>query len=61
LDDVKKFGVPNARLGIAQGHRKGLVLVVVWTDGVSPGCWKREREHNRAAEHFLIIKCTIAI
>ncbi|MDB6034893.1 MAG: hypothetical protein JWM16_5231 [Verrucomicrobiales bacterium] len=24
----------------AQIHREGLVIVVVWTDGVSPECWK---------------------
>lgn len=30
----------NVRMGLAQVHRKGLVLVVVWSDGVSPGCWE---------------------
>jgi hypothetical protein len=37
---VRKIMSHNVRLGIAQVHRKGLVLVVVWTDGVSPECWK---------------------
>ncbi|HMJ88736.1 MAG TPA: hypothetical protein VK530_02910 [Candidatus Acidoferrum sp.] len=27
-------------IGHAQVHRKGLVIVVVWNDGVSPECWK---------------------
>ena len=37
---LRKIWAHNVRLGIAQVHRKGLVLVVVWTDGVSPECWK---------------------
>ena len=37
---LRKIWAHNGRLGIAQVHRKGLVLVVVWTDGVSPECWK---------------------
>jgi len=37
---LRKTWAHNVRLGIAQVHRKGLVLVVVWTDGVSPECWK---------------------
>jgi uncharacterized protein (TIGR03067 family) len=37
---LRKIWAHNERLGIAQVHRKGLVLVVVWTDGVSPECWK---------------------
>ena len=27
-------------IGHAQIHREGLVMVVVWNDGVSPECWK---------------------
>jgi len=30
----------NVRLDRARVHREGLVLVVVWTDGVSPQCWE---------------------
>jgi hypothetical protein len=30
----------NVRLDRARVHRAGLVLVVVWTDGVSPECWE---------------------
>ena len=30
----------NGRLNLARVHRQGLVLVVVWTDGVSPECWE---------------------
>ena len=37
---LRKIWAHNGRLGLAQVHRKGLVLVVVWTDGVSPECWK---------------------
>jgi len=37
---LRKIWAHNERLGIAQVHRKGLVLVVVWTDGVSPECWE---------------------
>ena len=37
---LRKIWAHNARMGIAQVHRKGLVLVVVWTDGVSPECWE---------------------
>jgi len=37
---LRKIWAHNVRLGIAQVHRKGLVLVVVWTDGVSPECWE---------------------
>jgi hypothetical protein len=39
-DALRKIWAHNVRLGIAQVHRKGLVLVVVWTDGVSPECWE---------------------
>ena len=43
----------NARLGRAQVHRKGLVLVVVWTDGVSPECWEavNARVEERLTAH----------
>jgi len=37
---LRKTWAHNVRLGITQVHRKGLVLVVVWTDGVSPECWE---------------------
>ena len=37
---LRKIWAHNGRMGRAQVHRKGLVLVVVWTDGVSPECWK---------------------
>ncbi|RYD33261.1 MAG: hypothetical protein EOP86_13805 [Verrucomicrobiaceae bacterium] len=37
---LRKTWAHMGRLGRAQVHRKGLVLVVVWTDGVSPECWK---------------------
>lgn len=30
----------NASIDRARVHRRGLVLVVVWTDGVSPGTWE---------------------
>jgi hypothetical protein len=39
-DIIRKVWSNNARIGRAQVHRKGLVLVVVWTDGVSPECWE---------------------
>ena len=37
---VRKIWAHNVRLGLAQVHRKGLVLVLVWTHGVSPECWE---------------------
>jgi uncharacterized protein (TIGR03067 family) len=37
---MRKIAAHNVRAGIAQVHRKGLVLVWVWSDGVSPECWK---------------------
>ena len=37
---LRKIWSNNMSMGRAQIHRKGLVLVVVWTDGVSPECWK---------------------
>ncbi len=37
---LRKISAHNVRAGIAQVHRKGLLFVVVWTDGVSPECWK---------------------
>ena len=37
---LRKIWAHNGRMGIAQVHRKGPVLVVVWTDGVSPECWE---------------------
>jgi uncharacterized protein (TIGR03067 family) len=37
---LRKIWSVMGSIGRAQVHRKGLVLVVVWTDGVSPECWK---------------------
>src|SRR5687767_14222023 len=37
---LRKIWAHNGRLNRARVHRKGLVLVVVWTDGVSPECWE---------------------
>jgi len=37
---LRKIWAYNVNLGRAQVHRQGLVLVVVWHDGVSPECWK---------------------
>jgi len=39
-DTIRKIWSNNVRMGRAQVHRKGLVLVVVWTDGVSRECWE---------------------
>ena len=47
---LRKIWAHNVRLGIAQVHRKGLVLVVVWTDGVSPECW--EAVNTRVVERL---------
>jgi len=40
LEAVRNIWAHNVRLGLAQVHRKGLAIVVVWTDGVSPDCWE---------------------
>jgi len=37
---LRKIWSVMGGIGHAQVHRKGLVLVVVWNDGVSPECWK---------------------
>lgn len=37
---VRGIWAHNGRLGLARVHRKGLVLVVVWNNGVSPACWE---------------------
>ena len=37
---IREIWANNGRLNRARVHRKGLVLVVVWTDGVSPECWE---------------------
>lgn len=34
----------NARIDRARVHRGGLLVVVVWTDGVSPECWEAVNE-----------------
>jgi uncharacterized protein (TIGR03067 family) len=39
-DVLREVWAHNARMGIARVHRAGLVLLVVWTDGVSPECWE---------------------
>ena len=42
-DALREIWGNNVRLGCAQVHREGLVLVVVWTYGmspVSPECWE---------------------
>ena len=39
-DALREIWANNVRLNRAQVHREGLVLVVVWTDGVSPECWQ---------------------
>lgn len=37
---LRKIWVKNVSLDRVRIHREGLVLVVVWTDGVSPECWE---------------------
>ena len=37
---VRRIWSHNVSIGRAQIHRQGLVIVVVWNDGVSPECWK---------------------
>lgn len=39
-DAVRKIWARNVLLGLAEVHRKGLVIVLVWTQGVSPECWE---------------------
>lgn len=39
-DALRKIWTKNVSLDRARIHREGLVLVVVWTDGVSPECWE---------------------
>jgi hypothetical protein len=36
---VRRIMAHNVGLGIARVYRAGLVLLVVWHDGVSPECW----------------------
>jgi hypothetical protein len=36
---LREIWAYNARQGRAQVHRKGLLLVVVWHDGLSPERW----------------------
>lgn len=38
-DALREIWAHNARLDRAHVYRVGLVLRVVWTDGVSPECW----------------------
>ena len=37
---VRKIWAHNARLNRARVHRQGLILVVVWADGLSPEAWE---------------------
>jgi hypothetical protein len=39
-DAMRKIWAHNAKIDRARVHRQGLVLVVVWTDGVSPEVWE---------------------
>ena len=39
-DAIRKIWAHNARIDRARVHREGLVLVVVWTDGVLPEVWE---------------------
>ena len=43
-DALREIWAYNVRLDRARVHRGGLVLVVVWTDGVSPECWEAVNE-----------------
>lgn len=38
--EMRKIWAHNVRLGLARVYRKGLVVVLVWTHGVSPECWE---------------------
>lgn len=37
---LREIWAYNGSLNRARVHRKGLVLVVIWHDGVSPECWE---------------------
>lgn len=37
---IRKIWAHNASIGRARVHREGLVILVVWTDGVSPEVWE---------------------
>ncbi len=39
-DALREIWAKNASLDRARVHREGLVLVVVWTNGLSPECWE---------------------
>jgi hypothetical protein len=39
-DALREIWAKNVGVDRAHVHRKGLVLVVVWTDVVSPECWE---------------------
>jgi hypothetical protein len=49
---LRKIWTKNVSLVRARIHREGLVLVVVWTDGVSPECW--EAVNARVAERLVV-------
>ena len=38
--EVRRIWANNARFDRARVHREGLVLLVIWTDGVSPESWE---------------------
>lgn len=37
---IREIWAHNGRFGRSRVHRKGLVLLVVWHDNVSPECWE---------------------
>lgn len=41
---LREIWVKNVRLDRARVYRKGLFLIVVWNDGVSPECWQSVNE-----------------
>lgn len=41
---LREIWVKNVRLDRARVYRKGLFLIVVWNDGVSPECWRSLNE-----------------
>jgi hypothetical protein len=37
---LREIWAHNSRHGRSRVHRKGLVLLVIWHDDVSPECWE---------------------
>jgi hypothetical protein len=37
---LREINAHNGRIGMTRVHRKGLVLVVVWQNGLSAECWE---------------------